>query len=154
MSRFQPDPELDYRAHPERYRYSPDERGVFKVYPYKEELLPHWTFRDVESARRSITALNAQFESYKEDRDFVGMDMARKYLQMGFTRAMRYAKYSGGRKYNEDGSQREAQVWADAEKREVAVLYREALAELKEDDLYQTLLARHRDSTKLEAEAK
>ena len=29
----------------------------------------------------------------------MGMDMCRKYLQMGMTRAKRYANYSGGRKY-------------------------------------------------------
>ena len=144
MARFEPDPSLDYRAHPEHYVYSPDERGVFKVHPYKEELLPHWTFRDVESATRSITALKEQFEKYREDEDFVGMDMARKYVQMGFTRAMRYAKYPGGRKYNEDGSQREAQTWADAEKRQVAILYRDALATLREDATYEALLAAHR----------
>ncbi len=28
------------------------------------------------------------------------MDMARKFLQMGYTRAMRYAKHKGGRKYD------------------------------------------------------
>ena len=30
----------------------------------------------------------------------MGMDMCRKYLQMGMTRAKRYANYSGGRKYD------------------------------------------------------
>ena len=144
MPRFEPDPELDYRAHPERYRYSPDERGVFKVHPYKEELLPHWTFRDVHSAKGSITAIQEQFEIYRDDEDFVGMDMARKYLQMGFTRAMRYAKYPGGRKYEEDGSQRTPQTWADDEKRAVAILYRDALASLREDEVYQELLDAHK----------
>ena len=32
--------------------------------------------------------------------DFVGADMARKFLQMGYTRARRYANYKGGRKYD------------------------------------------------------
>ena len=31
--------------------------------------------------------------------DFVGADMARKYLQMGYTRSRRYTNYKGGRKY-------------------------------------------------------
>jgi len=31
--------------------------------------------------------------------DFVGADIARKYLQMGHTRARRYANYKGGKKY-------------------------------------------------------
>ena len=30
--------------------------------------------------------------------------MARKFLEMGFTRARRYANHSSGRKYAEDGS--------------------------------------------------
>ena len=30
------------------------------------------------------------------------MDMARKYIQMGMTRAKRYANYKGGRKYNKE----------------------------------------------------
>jgi hypothetical protein len=40
------------------------------------------------------------FESYLEGDDFVGADMARKFLQMGYTRARRYANYRGGRKYD------------------------------------------------------
>lgn len=40
------------------------------------------------------------YNHYKQQDDFVGMDMARKFLQMGYTRAMRYAKHKGGRKYD------------------------------------------------------
>lgn len=40
------------------------------------------------------------YNLYKQQDDFVGMDMARKFLQMGYTRAMRYAKHKGGRKYD------------------------------------------------------
>jgi hypothetical protein len=31
--------------------------------------------------------------------DFVGADMARKFIQMGYTRARRYANHAGGKKY-------------------------------------------------------
>jgi hypothetical protein len=41
------------------------------------------------------------FEKYLEDNDFVGADMARKFLQMGYTRARRYANHKTGRKYNQ-----------------------------------------------------
>ena len=34
------------------------------------------------------------------EENFVGADMARKFLQMGYTRARRYANYKGGRKYD------------------------------------------------------
>jgi hypothetical protein len=41
-----------------------------------------------------------QFLEYLVQGDFVGSDMARKYLQMGYTRARRYANYKGGKKYD------------------------------------------------------
>ena len=44
------------------------------------------------------------FCEYKSRKDFVGMDMARKFLEMGFTRARRYANHSSGLKYGETGS--------------------------------------------------
>jgi len=43
------------------------------------------------------------FMEYKEKDDFIGMDMARKFLQMGYTRARRYTNHKGGRKYDENG---------------------------------------------------
>ena len=72
--------------------------------PYKSELLPLWSFKTEAAAEESVSALEERYTDYREAADFVGMDMARKYLQMGFTRAMRYAKYPGGRKYDEDGN--------------------------------------------------
>ncbi len=39
-----------------------------------------------------------RFLDYKSEGDFVGMDVARKYLQMGYIRSRRYAKYGGGYK--------------------------------------------------------
>ncbi|RYF16444.1 MAG: DUF4385 family protein, partial [Flavobacteriales bacterium] len=42
------------------------------------------------------------FNDYLQANDFVGADMARKYLQMGYTRARRYANYKGGKKYDKD----------------------------------------------------
>ena len=42
------------------------------------------------------------FESYKRKGDFIGMDMCRKFLEMGFTRARRYANHKDGKKYNSD----------------------------------------------------
>ena len=37
------------------------------------------------------------YHMYKTDEDFVGMDMCRKFLEMGFTRARRYANHKDGR---------------------------------------------------------
>ena len=36
---------------------------------------------------------------YQKDQDFIGMDMCRKFLEMGFTRSRRYANHNSGRKY-------------------------------------------------------
>ena len=43
---------------------------------------------------------------YKDKRDFVGMDMCRKFLEMGFTRARRYANHHSGKKYDDNGEVR------------------------------------------------
>lgn len=131
-----PDENIDYRERPEAYEYTPNERGVFKVEPYKSELLPLWRFKTPEDARGSVAEICDKFADYKAARDFVGMDMARKYLRMGFTRAMRYAKYPGGRKYDDDGQPREPQTWADPQKRESALIFKEAWDAVRNDAGY------------------
>lgn len=92
---------IDFRKHPELYQVGKGEQGVLSVEPYKSEILPHWRFKNPELARDSASYLYGMFLGYKELEDFVGMDMARKFLQMGFTRARRYANHSSGRKYKE-----------------------------------------------------
>lgn len=70
------------------------------VEPYKSEILPHWRFADAEKARASSEKIYALFLEYLKQEDFVGADMARKFLQMGYTRARRYANHKGGKKYD------------------------------------------------------
>jgi Domain of unknown function (DUF4385) len=91
---------LDLRKHPELYRVGVGEQGVLLVQPYKSELLPQWRFATPELAEKSSNTIYAMFLTYLEQNDFVGADMARKFLQMGFTRARRYANHKGGRKYD------------------------------------------------------
>ncbi|AZI59250.1 DUF4385 domain-containing protein [Nakamurella antarctica] len=91
---------LDLRQHPELYRVGRGEQGVLLVQPYKSEILPHWRFKDAELARESADAIREMFDAFLASGDFVGMDMARKFLQMGFTRARRYANHRGGKKYD------------------------------------------------------
>ncbi|KAI9821693.1 MAG: hypothetical protein M1827_002274 [Pycnora praestabilis] len=82
------------------YRIGRGEQGVLTFEPYKSAILPLWRFRTVEIAKKSSTELWAKFEEYDDQGDFVGMDMTRKFIQMGMTRAKRYANHSGGRKYS------------------------------------------------------
>lgn len=91
--------QIDFREQPELYRVGKGEQGVLLVEPYKSEILPHWRFKDPETARKSSEHIYEQFLAYLKEKDFVGADMARKFIQMGYTRARRYANHKSGRKY-------------------------------------------------------
>lgn len=95
---------INFRQQPELYQVGRGEQGVLLVEPYKSEILPFWRYKDEASAIKSAEQIYRLFEAYRQQDDFVGMDMARKFIQMGYTRARRYANYKGGKKYAEDGS--------------------------------------------------
>jgi len=84
---------LDFRQHPELYRVGKGEQGVLLVEPYKGEILPFWRFKTPEIARESSSKIYSLFLEYLDREDFVGADMARKFLQMGYTRSRRYANH-------------------------------------------------------------
>ena len=146
---------LDLRVHPELYRVGVGEQGVLLVEPYRAEILPFWRFATPDAARESSAAITALFEQYKSAGDFVGMDMARKFLQMGMTRSRRYANHKGGKKYDgpvpEDkrgvsgAHGREVLPFApDPVKAESAVIFRAAWEAVKADPEYLRLLAEHK----------
>ena len=128
---------VDLRKHPEAYRVGRGEQGVFHAEPYKGELLPLWRFKTEEEARESAEKIFAKFEEYRDEGDFVGMDVARKYLQMGWTRARRYAKYEGGKK----SRPREEE---DPEKARAAEVFRDRWRAAAEDAEYGRLKDEHR----------
>ena len=86
------------------YRIGRGEQGVLLVRPYTDDICAHWRFVDEEAATKSSHKIYEMFCEYKRRDDFIGMDMARKFLEMGFTRARRYANHSSGRKYASNGS--------------------------------------------------
>ena len=86
------------------YRIGRGEQGVLLVRPYTNDICAHWRFVDEETSIKSSNKIYEMFCEYKQRKDFIGMDMARKFLEMGFTRARRYANHSSGRKYAKDGS--------------------------------------------------
>ena len=101
------DYELDYKSFdftdPETrklYRIGRGEQGVLLVRPYTENICRYWRFRDVPTATQSSNTIYEMFCHYRRQKDFIGMDMARKFLEMGFTRARRYANHKTGRKYS------------------------------------------------------
>jgi Domain of unknown function (DUF4385)/Protein of unknown function (DUF3253) len=125
---------IDYRAHPEKYVVGKGEQGVLTVEPYKSELLPLWRFKTPAIARASAKALYAAFEAYRDDGDFVGMDMARKFIQMGITRARRYANHASGRKY--DAKRRVLPKAVDEEKAKAAEAFRPYYERAQKDPEY------------------
>ncbi|UYQ95701.1 DUF4385 domain-containing protein [Chitinophaga horti] len=117
-------PDVDYRQHPERYHVGKGEQGVLICEPYKSEILPHWRFKTEAVAVESSEHIYALFLAYLGKGEFVGADMARKFLQMGFTRARRYANYKGGRKYDaENDYQQLARGTGDPEKARAAAVF-------------------------------
>lgn len=147
---------LDLRKNPESYRVGKGEQGVLLVEPYKSEILPNWRFKTPEIARESSAKIYEMFLEYKRQRDFVGMDMARKFLQMGITRARRYANHSSGKKYQgavpadkkgvsgAHGRPELPKVF-DEEKAESARIFQEKYYLAKTDEIYQALMKEHRE---------
>jgi hypothetical protein len=133
---------IDFRQHPELYRVGRGEQGVLLVEPYKSEILPHWRFKTPEIARQSSRKIYQLFLNYRAQEDFVGMDMARKFLQMGYTRSRRYANHKSGRKYIK-GSKTVLPQEQDAIKAESAKIFYEKWQLAKTDPKYQELAKRH-----------
>ncbi|RXY99718.1 DUF4385 domain-containing protein [Fictibacillus sp. S7] len=125
---------IDFLKHPEKYKVGRGEQGVLLVEPYKSEILSHWRFKTPEIAKESSEKIYQLFLEYKEENDLVGMDMARKFLQMGYTRARRYTNYKGGRKYDKEGKVNERQI--DETKAESAAIFMEKWKMAREDEEY------------------
>ncbi|SFQ32195.1 DUF4385 domain-containing protein [Desemzia incerta] len=132
---------INFRKQPELYRVGRGEQGVLLVEPYKSEILPHWRFKTPEIATESSEKIYQMYLKYKEDQDFVGMDMARKFLQMGYTRSRRYANYKGGRKYEENGEIKERTI--DEEKAKSAAIFEKKWKIVREDEDYLKLKKEH-----------
>lgn len=149
--------DTDFRKHPEKYRVGRGEQGVLIAEPYKSEILPHWKFKDPETAKKSAEAIYKMFQDYGSHDDFVGMDMARKFLQMGYTRSRRYANHKGGKKYDgpvpndkkgQSGSHGRAELPRSPEdpvKAESARIFYGFYEKAKNDTTYQKLMRRHKE---------
>lgn len=147
---------INFRQHPELYRVGKGEQGVLLVEPYKSEILPHWRFKTPDIARESSEKIYEIFLIYLEQDDFVGADMARKFLQMGYTRSRRYANHKSGRKYKtnpQKATSKEAQTEARKEilpnevdpiKAESAAIFKEKWMQAKKNEKYLQLMEKHK----------
>ena len=135
---------LDLRKNPDLYRVGKGEQGVLMVEPYRTEIVQHWRFRTPEIAKESSAKIYEIFLEYKRQKDFVGMDMARKFLQMGITRARRYANHKSGRKYKK-GTKEILPIEEDLEKAESAKIFSVKYYLAKNDEVYQALVKEHKE---------
>lgn len=140
----------DFRKHPELYRIGKGEQGVLLVEPYKSEILPHWRFKTPQIARKSANKIYKMFREYRAAGDFAGMDMARKFLQMGYTRARRYANHKTGRKYKE-GTKEILKREEDPVKAEAAKIFYERWKKVREDKQYLEFKQQHKEKYESQA---
>ena len=99
--------ELDFSDEKNRklYRIGRGEQGVLLVRPYTNIICNHWRFKTPSEAIKSSNKIFSIYLDYRDAGDFIGMDMCRKFLEMGFTRARRYANHNSGRKYKKGTKQ-------------------------------------------------
>ena len=129
-----------FRPNDRRYRIGRGEQGVLLVRPYTDVICRHWRFKTLKEARVSSQKIFDMYLDYRIQKDFVGMDMCRKFLEMGFTRARRYANHRDGKKYDEDGSIKPQEPDAlTCEKAVSARIFKEWRDRVTADDVYQTM---------------
>lgn len=140
---------IDFRREPYRYRIGRGEQGVLTAEPYKSEILPHWKFKTPDVAQTSAVAIWNLYMQYRRKRDYVGMDMCRKFIMMGWTRSRRYANHKTGKKYvgavpvekrGISGAHGRAVAALDPDpvKAECAEIFKVFLDQIKADEAYKT----------------
>ena len=145
------DYKLDYknilfRPNDNRYRIGRGEQGVLLVRPYTDVICRHWRFKTLKEAKVSSQKIFDMYLDYRIQKDFVGMDMCRKFLEMGFTRARRYANHRDGKKYGKDGKiLPQEKDWATSEKAKSARRFKDFRDLVTQDEFYISMRKEWRD---------
>ena len=146
------DYKLDYknilfRPNDRRYKIGRGEQGVLLVRPYTDVICRHWRFKTLKEAKVSSQKIFDMYLDYRILKDFVGMDMCRKFLEMGFTRARRYANHKDGKKYGKDGKVLpQEKDWATSEKAKAATRFKQFRDLVTQDEFYITMRKKWRAS--------
>ena len=128
-----------------RYRIGRGEQGVLLVRPYTENICKHWRFKTLKEAEVSTQKIFDMYSDYRLRKDFVGMDMCRKFLEMGFTRARRYANHKNGKKYKNGKVLPQEKDWATNEKAKAAKRFKLFRDYCTQDEYYITLRKQWRE---------
>ena len=135
-----------FRPNDIRYRIGRGEQGVLLVRPYTDVICRHWRFKTLKEARISSQKIFDMYLDYRIQKDFVGMDMCRKFLEMGFTRARRYANHKDGKKYGKDGKiLPQEKDWATSEKAKSARRFKDFRDLVTQDEFYISMRKEWRD---------
>ena len=136
-----------FRPNDRRYRIGRGEQGVLLVRPYTDVICRHWRFKTLKEAKVSSQKIFDMYLDYRIQKDFVGMDMCRKFLEMGFTRARRYANHKDGKKYGKDGKiLPQEKDWATSEKAKAATRFKQFRDLVTQDEFYITMRKKWRAS--------
>jgi len=135
-----------FRPNDIRYRIGRGEQGVLLVRPYTDVICRHWRFKTLKEAKISSQKIFDMYLDYRIQKDFVGMDMCRKFLEMGFTRARRYANHKDGKKYGKDGKVLpQEKDWATSEKAKSAKRFKQFRDLVTQDEFYISMRKEWRD---------
>ena len=121
-----------------RYRIGRGEQGVLLVRPYTDDICKHWKFKTPKIAEKSARVITEMFFEYLYEDDFIGMDMCRKFLEMGFTRSRRYANHKDGKKYDKYGNVLpQEKDWATSDKAISAKIFKVYRDLVAKNEIYQ-----------------
>tara|TARA_Y100000593_G_scaffold79304_1_gene147609 strand:- start:421 stop:909 length:489 start_codon:yes stop_codon:yes gene_type:complete len=139
-------PDIDYRKNPHLYKIGRGQQGVLVCEPYKSELHPLWRFKTPFQAQESCEEIYQKFFEYMNKGEFVGADMAKKYLHMGFTRSRRYWNHSSGKKWINDGDMWKVLPYDRTEQRfyESSLIFQKYWKAARENKEYLKMKKQHR----------
>ena len=122
------------------YRIGRGEQGVLLVRPYTNDICKYWRFKTLKEAKVSSQKIFDMYLDYRIQKDFIGMDMCRKFLEMGFTRARRYANHKDGKKYDDNGNIRPQELDALVSQKAISARIFKSYRDLvTTDEFYQDL---------------
>ena len=127
------------------YRIGRGEQGVLLVKPYTNDICKYWRFKTLKEAEVSSQKIFDMYLDYRIQKDFIGMDMCRKFLEMGFTRARRYANHKNGKKYKDGKILPQENDWATNEKAKAASIFKIFRDKVTKDPKYQSMRADWRE---------
>ena len=129
-----------FKPNDPRYRIGRGEQGVLLIRPYTDDICQYWRFKTIPEARVSSQRIYDLYTEYRSEGDFVGMDMCCKFLEMGFTRARRYANHANGRKYDAEGNVKpQEKDWETSEKAISARIFKQMRDEVAYDPVYKSM---------------